>query len=197
MHPRQQRFEAVLGALGHKDRGSFSRAVPLQFQNDPLNPIGSVANGGRYNPKGTFEALYLGDNADTVARETRMIIKDAAGNTVYVAHSPKIIMTINYELQRVTTLDDATIRKKLGITRKVLLEEWRDIVDAGSVPITHVLGAAAITVGIEGLYVPSAPNRPQTNLVIFPANLRIGSFVEIHHPNGFTPGVRTRIDGHL
>jgi RES domain-containing protein len=195
MRSQQQHFEAVLATLGSAVRGSFFRAVPLQFQATPLSAIGSVTSGGRYNPREGFEVLYLGENPDTVIREIRFMVRDPAGQEIAIRKQPQIMMTIEYDLQHVANLTDPTVLRRLHVTRKSLLGEWADIVDAGNVPVTHTLGRAALAVGLEGLIVPSARHRGASNLAVIPQNLRAGSFVQIYDPQGFNAPVTIRIDG--
>jgi len=139
--------------------------------------------------------LYLGENADTVARETRLIVRDVFGNDVAQPQRPKIIMTIEYELQRVADLIDPAVLGRLGVTPSSLLTEWKDIVRAGRTPTTQSIGGAARAVGLEGLIVPSKRHPGRVNIAVMRENLLVGSFVAIYEPVGFGPSVVTRIDG--
>ncbi len=125
MATRQQQFEAVFATLGQSHRGSFVRGVPLEFQNSPRDSIGS-AGGGRYNAAATLRMLYLGENTDTVARETRLIVQDKDGNDVAHPQAPTIIMTVEYELQRVTDLTDPKMLELLVVKASSLVTEWTE-----------------------------------------------------------------------
>lgn len=191
---RQEHFESVFRTLGQAHRGSFVRAVPLEFQDTPLSAFGS-RGGGRYNAAGSFEVLYLGENADTVARETRLIVLDAAGNDVAKPQPPTIIMTVEYDLQRAADLTDRKVLDLFGIRPAALLTKWLQIVRRGRVPVTHWLGAAALVAGVEALIVPSKRYPGRANVAVIEENLLRGSFVAIHDPRGFRPSITTRIDG--
>jgi RES domain-containing protein len=197
MTSRQRHFEAIFRTLGSSDRGSFYRSIPLRFQATPLSAIGSIDTGGRYNPLGAFEVLYIGENPDTVTREVRMMVPDSSGRIVSVQKAPRIQMTINWGFQRIADLTDSAIRKRLRVTLKDLLAEWTDLVDAGIIPVTHVLGTAARDASIEALIVPSARHKGHKNMAVIYDCLLKGSFVEIHDPSGFAAGTTTRIDGKL
>jgi RES domain-containing protein len=189
-----RRLEKIFRTLGEQHRGSFVRAVPLEYQNSPLSAVGSLG-GGRYNRAGTFEMLYLGENADTIARETRLIVLDKDGNDAARPQPPKIIMTVKYELQRVTDLTNPDILELLGVDASSLILEWTHIVKAGRTPFTQHIGAAAAAVGLEGLIVPSMRHAGKTNVNVIKDNMLVGSAVWIHEPVGFAPSVPTRIDG--
>ncbi len=104
-------------------------------------------------------------------------------------------MTIDFALQRVVDVTDPAVLKALRVPKRALTAGWTDDVDAGRVPLTHLIGAAALDAGIEALLVPSARHRSATNLAVIPHNLLAGSYVEIYDPTGFDAGVRTRIEG--
>lgn len=198
MAPTRKQLDAKFKALGPiAGRGSFVRAVALQFQDTPLSAIGSIRRGGRYNPRGDFEAFYLGKHPDTVVREIKMVSLDNAGNEIVIAKPPQVLVTVRYDLRRIADLTDPAVRRRLGVTKRDLLTEWSDDVDAGRVPITHTIGLAARAAGFEALLVPSARNKGENNLVVFVDQLRVGSVVEIYDPTGFAPGVETRIEGKL
>jgi hypothetical protein len=107
----QSQLEARFKALGGiSDRGSFVRAVALQFQDAPLSAIGSIRRGGRYNPRGDFEALYLGRHPDTVVREIKMVTLDDAGNEIGIAKPPQALVTVRYLLRHIIDLTDGAFR---------------------------------------------------------------------------------------
>ncbi len=139
--------------------------------------------------------LYLGENTDTVARETRLIVQDKDGNDVAHPQAPTIIMTVEYELQRVTDLTDPKMLELLVVKASSLVTEWTEDLRTGKVPLTQVLRAAAHAVGLEGLIVPSMRHPGRANIAVIEANLFAGSYIQIHNPVGFGPAVTTRIDG--
>lgn len=190
------RLVTILKTLGSRHRGSFIRFVPLRFQASPIDAIGSIKRGGRYNPIGDFEVLYLAKTPDTAAREIDLVVIDpSTGEEIVVPKEPQILLTVGATLQRVVDLRDAKTRKALGATKRALLIDWEDDVHHKRVPPTHVLGIAARAAGIEALISPSAKHNGW-NLNILLDNLIVGSNVEIHAANpSFSPGVITRYEG--
>ena len=57
--------------------------------------------------------------------------------------------------------------------------DWRKEVTAGLLPITQAIGQAACQVEIEALIVPSAAKSDGFNVLVFPANLKKGSKIEV------------------
>jgi len=189
----------IIETLGQPYRGSFFRNVALQFQESPLDAIGSYEIGGRYNKKGGFQILYAAADLDTALLETGAMLRAPDGSLISVKKKPFVTITIEVDLQNVADLTDPTVRDRLGLREDDLYVVWRDIVAKGEVPVTHRLGNIAHAAGIEALVTPSEKNRGKTNIGIIDtgtgANLLIGSTVKIHDPQGFNAGVSTTITG--
>jgi RES domain-containing protein len=106
----------ILRTLGRPTRGSLFRSIPLKFVSTPLSAIGSVRDGGRYNPQGGFEVLYAADSEEAVLREMRAVVADPdTGLAVPQRHPPKVHFTVNLDLQFMVDLTDATNCDALGI----------------------------------------------------------------------------------
>ena len=82
-----------IASLGAPTRGSFFRAVPLVYIHTPLSAIGSLTNGGRYNPIGAFEVFYAAQERDTVPRETRAIIVDPVSGATLMGLLRRPVLT--------------------------------------------------------------------------------------------------------
>jgi RES domain-containing protein len=169
-----------IASLGAPTRGSFFRAVPLVYIHTPLSAIGSLTNGGRYNPIGAFEVFYAAQERDTVPRETRAIIVDpASGATISISQPPAIYLTINVVMQLAVDLTDSAVCTALAIKPNDLLVEWRDLVALKKRVPTHTIGRAALLAGVEALIVPSARLVGTKNIAILVENLKIGSSPQI------------------
>ena len=192
---RERRFREVFETLGQPARGSFLRAIRLKYRNEPLSAAGSIKTGGRYNPKGAFEVLYMAHQGDTVLREIRLVQDDASGAIVTIPTPPYILMTVHYEVSFAVDLCDSDVQTRLGITPDFLVQHWEIDDLKGKVPITHDLGRAARAAGIEALIVPSARHPGYQNIAIIKDQLLTTSFVRIHQPDGFDPGVETETRG--
>ena len=69
---------------------------------------------------------------------------------------------------------------RLGVSKKRLLRnDWRRDVSLGRVPLTQQVGLAAFQSGLEGLLVPSAAEKKETNLLLFPDNFSSDSRVSM------------------
>lgn len=65
-----ERFSQRLQQLPSRAlEGIAFRATQSRFLETPLSAVGSILTGGRYNPKGLFEVLYLAENPDTTLHE--------------------------------------------------------------------------------------------------------------------------------
>ena len=84
MTRRIDRLRAVFETLGQPARGSSFRAVPLRYQSAPLGGVGSRLVGGRYNPKGAFEALYTAETAEGALRELAVVVRSPTDDERYL-----------------------------------------------------------------------------------------------------------------
>ena len=57
--------------------------------------------------------------------------------------------------------------------------DWRKEVKDGVLPVTQAIGQAAFEAGLEGLIVPSAAQLDGFNVLVFPANLKKGSKIQV------------------
>ena len=135
------------------------------------DPGGARLVSGRYNrgldrfPEGeTFPALYLATSPEICLGE------------VYRHVTPEILPSLNdfrlselsVSLQEVADCRDPSA---LGLTPEDLSHDT-------DYRVTQALGAAAYSVGLEGLLVPSA-TRLGNNLILFQENLLAGSRMEV------------------
>lgn len=126
--------------------------------------------GGRWNPGGEFEALYLALSEEGVVGEFIRYVGH------YKSFAPEDATTREIVLVKVTAgkildLTDPRTRASLGVTQEDLRSS-RDLWEE----ITWPIARAAFAARFEGLLVPSAADG-WVNLVIFPENLLPGSSV--------------------
>jgi RES domain-containing protein len=150
-----------------------------------LSAIGSRVRGGRYNPKGRFEAFYLADTQETALYETEAIF--ASGGVVLgVRQPPRVMLSLDYELQCVVDLREPDALEHLRITLDDLRRPWKIAQAEGRPILTQRIGQAARSVGIEALLVPSARIHAGANLVVFPDRLRSRSTIELYAGANFS-----------
>lgn len=176
-----QRLAVMISSLDRfRLRATFFRSIDLQWllKGTPLSAIGSKIRGGRYNEKGAFEAIYVSDTQKTALFETQAIF-DLVGVIVGVRQPPRVMLSLDCDLQRVVDLRSPPALRALGVTLEELVQPWKVLQSDGRPVLTQRIGAPAHAGGIEALLVPSARFRPGSNLVIFPDCLRKRSSVEL------------------
>ncbi len=162
---------------------AFYRTVKADRVGSILSTIWSQATGGRYNRKGTFEALYVSDTPTTALFETESMIKDSAGKIKGTRFPPRTIVTAEVTVARSVSLVDPAVQTTLGVVQADLYLPWR-VPQIDGPTLTQQLGAAARCIGIECLLVPSEKSLGALNAVVFPDQLRVGSEVRIFEPDG-------------
>lgn len=171
--------------------GIAFRATQSRYLGTPLSAVGSILAGGRYNPKGLFEVLYLSENAETTLREVGFA-SSVEGQFAAQPIKPYLLLSVKFKLQRVTDISQPESWAILETSRAVLTAPWRSVQARGELPPTHALGIAARELGLEALVVLSATDG-KTNLAVFPDNLLKGDYVEVYDPNN---QLRGRLEGH-
>jgi RES domain-containing protein len=168
-------------------KGVAFRAVNLRYISTPFSAIGSFRMGGRYNPKGAFEVLYLAENATTTLLEVEF---SASSDGKFKAQpkDPFVVFSIHFNLQRVVNLQDPVTLSKLGLRVTDLTQPWRLKHLQGKPILTHAIGQKLLELKYEAFKYPSATDG-NTNLAVLPSNLRKGSFLEI----GFEDKVLARM----
>lgn len=157
--------------------GTAFRAVNLRYVNTPLSALGSVMAGGRYNPKGGFEVLYLAENAGTTLREVAFAAS-SGGRFQAEPKDPYVVFSVPFTLGQLVDLTDPRTLLALGVTREALCRPWRLAAARGEPVPTHTLGAALRAAKLEGFLYPSATD-DTTNLAVIPENLQSGSRLEV------------------
>jgi RES domain-containing protein len=174
-------FENVLEHLSKLEPFSLSgtafRAVNLRYVDSPLSAIGSIRTGGRYNPKGMFEALYLAENATTTLLEVEFSAS-SDGKFVAKPKEPFVVFSIHFQLGQVVDLSLSSSLETLGISQADLIQPWRLKQLRGEPILTQSIGMKILELGHEGFKYPSATDG-KVNLAVFPKNLKPGSFLEI------------------
>lgn len=164
--------------------GVAYRLIPAQFAGTALSSIGSSKRGGRYNPRETFEALYLADTPLTALQEINLIkVTDEA--ILSAKSSPRLLLSVEVTLFALLDITTSQMQTALSTNLQELTGSWLVTNASGQTAPTQVLGAAAYSLKtIEGLRVPSAQNPRATNLVIFPDRLCQGSRVRVYDDSG-------------
>src|SRR5579859_5421710 len=179
MLPRDALVVAVAKLPAHARRGLAFRLILARYAATALSSIGSLRTGGRYNMRGEFEALYLASSPVTALREVEALVETVEGLRG-VKGPPRILLSVEYELQAVVDLTDPAVQDVLSTNLVELCAPWRALNAAGLSAPTQLLGGVVHELAvIEALRVPSARDPATDNLVIFPARLRSSSTVRV------------------
>ena len=157
--------------------GTAFRAVNLRYVETPLSAVGSILTGGRYNPKGAFEVLYLAENATTTLLEVQFAAS-SGGHFQAEPKDPYVVFSIAFELQQLVDLHNLKSLADLGLSPEDLQQPWRLKQARGEPVFTQEIGRALLELGYEGFKYPSATDGT-ANLAVFPDNLKAGSCLEI------------------
>ncbi len=151
----------------------YYRSTGIIYINSLISSIGSLS-GGRYNPKNSFEVLYISPDPATAIEECKK-----TGNFKI---PPRIIITIEVNLQSVLDLEDPDIIKNFGIEEKKLLSPWR--VPSYKESYTQTFGRLVYeSKRFEGISYPSAKVDNKYNLAVFPDRLKKDSEIIIYDPD--------------
>ena len=197
MHPERQ-VRAAINSLAPSGRpGPFSRFVayrhlvphsagsPPAAGPKPLYGMGSVAAGGRFTPRGSFETVYLAEDPITALAEVSGFFRGHGGIVFTVRTIPVVHVAVDAILLAVLDLTLGTVQTALGTTRMELTGDWRSS-DPGVEPPTHMLGRVCFEDGrFDAIRFYSARNPPDGVCVaVFPERLKKPGFLEVFDPYG-------------
>jgi RES domain-containing protein len=171
--------QAVPFPINIQSPGICFRNVKHEFANrhQILSALGSLNNGGRYNYIEAFGVLYLACDPHTCLEETTRAT--IAAGFVAARNLPRTFIGIRVRLARVLDLTDWRVRRRLGVSRALLLADWERVQEVeGREAPTQELGRLARAAGFEAVLTPSA-SWAGANLNIFPENLLPSSELSI------------------
>ncbi|MBI2956710.1 MAG: RES family NAD+ phosphorylase [Acidobacteria bacterium] len=126
---------------------------------DPLATEWSLRNGGRYNPKDEFPALYVSLDEQTATAEKARNERLRGINPEEYAFGEWWAYEIAFDLESVLDLTDGKVLANLGVEKSNLQGQDRTL--------THQIARDARASGFQALLVPSAATGGGKNLVIF------------------------------
>ncbi len=189
-HPDSDSLSPRLARCPHQSwSGVAYRSASPRYANrdDFLTGLGAKGGGARWNAPGTFATLYTSLEPETAVLEGlahhryfRLPLEDAL---------PRILAAASVELRRVLDLTSTSVRRSLGVSQRMLLDEdWRAANRQGHETLTQAVGRLAWEGEWEGLLVPSAAVSGGVNLIVFPGNLTPPeSYVLILNRNNLPP----------
>jgi RES domain-containing protein len=167
--------------------GAAFRATSVQYANrdDLLTGQGAKRAGARWNPAGSFAAVYLGLTPETALAET--LAQHRHFGWADEDAMPFVMVGLEVSLQTVLDLADGEVRRALAVSdARMLNDPWRKAKAPES--LTQAIGRLAFEAGLEGIVVPSAAARGTNNLVVFPGNLTPpGSYLRVVNRDQLPP----------
>ena len=136
-------------------KGYYYRSVFLKHQNEILSTQSSLKHGGRYNPRGEFGALYVGEN-EAVCRA------EVSGRIENDFAAPQIISKLKISLAKVLDLTKPANLKALNIKKEDLTINRTK----GGWDLTHNIARIAYRDGYEAIIAPAVTGKGNS-LVIF------------------------------
>jgi RES domain-containing protein len=180
-HPR---FASVLAAFGYLIQaptpwsGIVFRSVSPRHAaaGDVTSGRGSLAVGGRWNPRGSIAAVHASLDPETALAESLAHFR-RVGLPDHLA-LPRVFVALDARLERTIDLSRSDFARRLRVTKKTMVEcDWRGERNLGAEALTQAIGRAAFLTGFDGILVPSAGCPGGVNLVAMPENFGGGSCV--------------------
>jgi RES domain-containing protein len=171
-------------------RGVAYRVIGSRFLTSPLASAGSRLRGGRFNPPGEFEVLYVALGFATAFAERDAVLLTAAGVRATRAVRTGVLLRLECRLAAVLDATDQRVRARLGVNLSDLLGPWLPWNTAArgrapGVAPSQVLGRTIhASRRFEAILYPSTKDPTGRCLAIFPDRLRPGSSVAVNDPDG-------------
>jgi RES domain-containing protein len=152
----------------------------------PLWGLGSKLYGGRFTPKGAFEAIYLAEDPVTAVAEVSGVIYSPQAPMPATAQPPWVLITVEGILLRVLDLTVPGVRSALGTNEQELTGAWRHIQATGQEAPTQTLGRVCHQSGrLEAIRFPSSKSTPRgVCIVVFTDRLLSPSLMKVFDPYG-------------
>jgi RES domain-containing protein len=93
----------------------------------PLWGLGSKLYGGRFTPKGAFEAIYLAEDPVTAMAEVSGVLYSPQAPMPLKAQPPLVLITVEGIFLRVLDLTALGVQSALGTNGQELTGAWRHI----------------------------------------------------------------------
>lgn len=127
---------------------AFRHTTPRR---DPLSGAGARLNGGRWNPKDLFAALYLATPEAACMGELSRIAQSQGVSEAVLLEVPRVLHRIEVAGAKVLDLQSEAQRSDVGLAESDISDsDWT---------ICQQVGPAAWFLGFQGVIAPSATGR--------------------------------------
>jgi RES domain-containing protein len=191
-HPEAERLARALARcdpLADEWAGFVYRSSSPEYagRDDLITGAGAKETGGRWNPKGSFHAVYASLDFGTAAAE--VMAHNRRFRIPEHMAMPRLFAALEVQLTRVLDLRRGPVRSALKVSAdRLTAEEWWKLQKRGKEAVTQAVGRLAWHAKWQALLVPSAARPGGANLIVFPANLEPpDSWLRIHKPYHLPP----------
>ncbi|CDZ26680.1 RES domain protein [Neorhizobium galegae bv. officinalis] len=158
------------------ESGILWRAYVPRWAHAPLSGDGAARFGGRWNPVG----------APTIYAASELSTAWAEYNQGFVQH-PALIAQLRLDDARLADLTSPEVLAGLGVEEAIHRCEWRDDLDAGRLPSTHLLRERLLQEGHDGVVYPSFMSLGGTCIALWHWNGKDQPKLTITDPDGRLP----------
>jgi RES domain-containing protein len=167
-HPNYRRILLAVNSLSAPAQALNSvwyRCVETSFAHEIVSGEGARRHGGRWNPIGSFRAVYLSDTPETalqeyLARARRMKWPDHKS-------LPMVMAGVEVKVRRVLDLRVPEVAAAVEPFLKAERLQWRSI-QSRREAASQAIGRAVRETGLQGLLATSQQVKAGLNLVLFP-----------------------------
>lgn len=149
-------YERVLRLPGRPETGQWLHVTAANPVTGAVELIELMEHGGRLNPPRSFPVAYFSEDNDLCRRGLRRWLSEEEEDTDH----PHTILVAEMHLPKVLDLDDASIRRCLGIS-------LAQLTDASDMSLSQCIGAAAHRAGFRGILYPRPLGGGGLNLAAF------------------------------
>lgn len=148
---------------------------------DVVSGEGARRAGGRFNPPGSFAAVYLTEDPRVGLEEIAYPVS-AGGRFRLGGAYRATVVPVRFALKRVLNLCDYRVRIALGTDLEEIALPTEDFEIRGEKAPTQILGEAAYRAGWSAIQYSSRHEVRVCNLVAFPERLGPGEYLKPQKP---------------
>ncbi len=172
-HPRFKLFETWIAKQAKsaaRVEGEFYRVAGPRHTSakEIIEGVGAFRSGGRWNPPGLMNTVYLSAQPETAMYEANENHR-SLGMPLWKV-MPKVTVAVRVIADAILDLTEKAIALPEPMAT-LMAEDWNAIMDGFGEATAQAMGRAAFSAGLQGLIVPSKPDPTGTNMLIFPRNL--------------------------